>query len=288
MTLQNHLESGATHLCHAWAITRRDGLVMGFTDHDQPLVFDGIRFAPETALGARALAGSTGLAVNNSECFGALSSDAITEGDITAGRYDGAELLLWQVRWDAPDQRALRFAGTLGEISRAAGGFQAELRGLSEMLNQPQGRSYLPRCDARFGDARCRVDLAAAGMQALTIVLGVEGDHVILPDLPDFAPGWFTGGVIAVLTGQAAQLSATIRDDRHDGDQRRLTLWEPLRAALAPGDQLRLTAGCDKSFAMCRARFGNELNFRGFPDIPGDDWLLASPRPGSGTGGRGR
>ena len=37
------------------------------------------------------------------------------------------------------------------------------------------------------------------------------------------------------------------------------------------GDQVRLVAGCDKTFATCKAKFANALNFRGFPHLPGND-----------------
>lgn len=157
--LAAHLAGGATQTCHCWAVTRLDGVTLGFTDHDLPLAFDGIRFAPDTGLSARALSSTTGLSVNNTEALGALSSAAISEADITAGRYDGAMVRIWQVRWNALADRALQFAGSLGEITRAKGGFQAELRGLTEALNQPQGRSYLTQCSAVLGDARCRVAL---------------------------------------------------------------------------------------------------------------------------------
>ena len=39
---------------------------------------------------------------------------------------------------------------------------------------------------------------------------------------------------------------------------------------------------CDKRFATCGRVFGNAANFRGFPDMPGDDFVFARP----GTGGR--
>jgi len=34
--LQPHLDGGSTSLCRAWTITRTDGAVLGFTDHDLP------------------------------------------------------------------------------------------------------------------------------------------------------------------------------------------------------------------------------------------------------------
>ncbi|MGH7028006.1 baseplate hub protein [Brevundimonas sp.] len=39
--------------------------------------------------------------------------------------------------------------------------------------------------------------------------------------------------------------------------------------------------GCDKRWATCAGMFGNGVNFQGFPDIPGDDFLMARPA-GSG------
>lgn len=38
--------------------------------------------------------------------------------------------------------------------------------------------------------------------------------------------------------------------------------------------------GCDKRFGTCGGTFGNAANFRGFPDMPGDDFLFARPTEG--------
>ena len=45
-----HIASGATTLATCWRLTRRDGVVLGFTDHDQPLTFDGTNFLPAAGL----------------------------------------------------------------------------------------------------------------------------------------------------------------------------------------------------------------------------------------------
>jgi len=37
---------------------------------------------------------------------------------------------------------------------------------------------------------------------------------------------------------------------------------------------------CDKRFETCSGTFGNAANFRGFPDMPGDDFLFARPTEG--------
>lgn len=284
--LQAHLATGATHVCHCWAVTRRDGVVLGFTDHDRPLAFDGISFQPETGLSARALASTTGLSVNNSEAIGALSAAAITEGDINAGRYDGAEVATWLVQWDDPAARQLRFVGTIGEITRASGGFQADLRGLTEPLNQPQGRSYLTTCSAVLGDARCGVDLSdpdfAVQIGAETVT---DAQQFRFTTLTGFNDRWFEGGFLEVLTGPAAGLRDVIKHDRISAGGRDITLWQPIPAVVAPGDQLRLVAGCDRRAATCAEKFANLVNFQGFPHIPGEDWLMAVPRSdGQNTG----
>jgi len=46
--------------------------------------------------------------------------------------------------------------------------------------------------------------------------------------------------------------------------------------------------GCDKRFAACGARFANTLNFRGFPTIPGDDFLTIYPAEGERHDGTSR
>ncbi|MCG3266399.1 DUF2163 domain-containing protein [Yoonia sp. I 8.24] len=285
--LQTHLDTKATHLCYCWAVTRSDGVTLGFTDHDQSIQFDGVDFTPESGLSARALASTTGLSVNNTEAIGVLSADAITEVDINAGRYDGAEVTTWLVQWDDPSARKVRFYGTIGEITRASGGFQAELRGLTEALNQPQGRSYLKTCSALLGDGRCGVDVSDPTFTTDVVLAGDTGGQVFtLSDVPAFNDRWFEQGQLIVLSGAAESLRGVIKSDAVIGDLREITLWESIKAPIVAGDSLRLIAGCDRRAETCREKFSNFVNFQGFPDIPGSDWLLSVPRSdGSNSGG---
>ncbi len=63
----------------------------------------------------------------------------MTEVDIAAGRFDGAEVTAWLVDWTDVTARKVLFRGSLGEITRSGGAFSAELRGLMEWLNWPRG-----------------------------------------------------------------------------------------------------------------------------------------------------
>lgn len=278
-----HLQTGHTHVCRCWAVTRRDGTEYGFTDHDLTLRFAGVTFRPETGMSARALVQGTGMAVDNSEALGVLSDDAITEADIDSGRFDGAAVRMWLVNWQDTDQRMLRFRGNLGEIRRGDGAFQAELRGLTEALNQPLGRVYHRACSAVLGDARCRFSLATAGYAVTLPAEAITDRQVFSFDgLETYDDSWFVRGTLTVLSGAAIGLTGSIRADTRHLAGRIIELWEPLRAAIAPGDQVRLDPGCDKRVDTCRLKFANLVNFQGFPFIPGDDWLTSVPR-GDGT-----
>ncbi|MEV8465450.1 DUF2163 domain-containing protein [Fluviibacterium sp. DFM31] len=285
--LQAHLDTGTTTLCRCWRIRRRDGRTLGFTDHDRDLGFDGTTFKADTGLTAQALEQSTGLSVDNSEALGALSAAAVTEEDLAAGRFDGAEVESWLVNWADPATRHPVFRGHLGEVRAGGGVFRAELRGLTEALNQPQGRAFQPLCSAHLGDGACKVALGdPAHSVTLTLTEVRRPQELRVTDPVAHSEGWFTRGEMVVLSGAAKDLSVQIKEDQLNGTGRTLHLWEDLRAPLVPGDQLRLTAGCDKRAATCRGKFGNFLNFRGFPDIPGDDWLMAVPkRAGRNNGG---
>ena len=287
--LQAHLDSGATTLCRAWTVQRRDGMVLGFTDHDRDLVVEGVTCRADTGLTARALQQTTGLAVDNSEAVGALSDVAVTEADILAGRFDGAVVRSYLVNWAAPEQWVVQFHGSFGEITRVGGAFRAELRGLSEAMNQPQGHVYDPGCSAVLGDSRCRFDSSAPGYQVQGLIeMPFQGSEVVLTGLAAYADRWFVHGRFEMLTGAAAGLVGVVKIDRQDAEFRRVELWQALGADVAAGDSFRITAGCDKTAATCRAKFANFLNFRGFPHIPGEDWLTAAPAvtasPDSGGG----
>lgn len=287
MSLEAHLASGLTTTCRCWAVSRADGETFGFTDHDLNLSFEDIDFKAETGLTARALVSGTGLSVDNSEAMGALMDAAITEADIEAGRYDNAEVRMWLVNWADVGQRALRFRGHIGELRRQGGAFHAELRGLTEGLNQPQGRAYQRVCGAVLGDARCRVNLGDPALSDERPVEEVQEARVFrFTGFNTHAPTWFERGRLRVLDGAGAGQTAFIKRDRFLVDGRReVELWQSLRGGIAVGDTVRLEAGCDKRDETCRGKFSNFINFQGFPDIPGEDWLMRVPQSGDTNSG---
>lgn len=276
--LEQHLKTGSTTVCRTWLVRRNDGEAFGFTDHDCDLSFDGVVFAARTGMTAGALEKNNGMAVDNTEVTGALSDASITEEDILAGRYDGAEVTMYLVNWSDLRERAVLFRGTFGEINRSGGAFRVELRGLTDKLNVPSGRVYHSECGAVLGDTQCQINLEAAAYSTESALSAViDGRILHIPAEPGFADGWFADGRVEIHTGVGKGQTGRVKSDTTVGDVRAIELWQTLAVRPAPLDQIRLITGCDRRASTCRQKFDNFLNFRGFPHIPGEDWLRSSP-----------
>jgi len=107
-----------------------------------------------------------------------------------------------------------------------------------------------------------------------TIARCVAALEIWTPDAP-FPERALANGVFEVLDGPLSGVVRAIERHRVIGGQSYVRLWRPLADDLDPGTQVRLMMGCDKAFATCRDKFGNQERFRGFPHIPGNDALLA-------------
>lgn len=286
--LQAKLDSGATTLAQCWVVRRRDGAVLGFTDHDRDLAVNGVVCRAGTGIAASEASQRFDLSVDGSEISGALSDDLLREADLAAGRYDAATVETWLVDWSEPSLCLLNARSTLGEVRREGQSFTAELRGLADALSQESGRLYTARCGADLGDGRCRVDLgndAWRSAGAVTAAMGVT--TLTVSGLGGFVAGWFTDGRLLWTSGANLGSAIEIKQHRLVGGEVRLSLWQAMAEPIAPGDTFVVTAGCDKLFATCRDRFGNAANFRGFPHIPGNDFVVSYPiagEPGNGGG----
>jgi uncharacterized phage protein (TIGR02218 family) len=273
-----HLQTCATTTCRAWRVTRKDGRTFGFTDHDENLAFEGTLFKANSGLSAGMLQKTMGLAVDNTEVVGSLIDTEISEIDLVAGRFDGADVVNWLVNWRNVEERMIRFRGNFGEIHLEGGAFSVELRGLSEKLNHVRGRIYQPSCPAMLGDKECRVDLSKAPNAVVSSIkqVGRKGEY-FLPAQQGITSPWFTYGLAEVLSGPATGLMGTIRSDQVVEGLLRIEIMPDFKVIPGPGDAVRLIAGCDKMPNTCRAKFGNFLNFRGFPDVPSSDWMASYP-----------
>ena len=273
--LQAHLDDGTTTLAWCWKITRADGVVLGFTDHDRVLTFAGVDFEPESGLSASEIRAGADLAVDSQDAEGALTSDRITETDILDGRWDNALVEVWRVNWQTPGQRVLIRRGAIGELRRGRVAFVAEVRSMAHVLGQTVGRVYQGTCDAALGDSRCGVDLNDPAYTGTGAVVDPIRDRAFTASgLGAFDNGWFSFGYLEWTSGPNSGRLAEVMMHELSSGVVTITLLEAPVRPIEGGETFTIRAGCDKRSTTCAAKFSNILNFRGFPHIPGQDAVI--------------
>lgn len=264
-----HLGQETTTLAWCWKVTRRDAQVFGFTTHDRDLVLDGVTYAAESGLSASAAQAKAGGSVDNMDISGYLQAGAVSEDDILAGVWDGAAVEVRVVNWADTSQVVYVQRGTLGNLRLEGGQFVAEMRSLSQALQQTVGRTMTRRCDANLGDTRCGVTLSS---------YTVTGSASAVTDRQTFAATTLpasSGGLLTWTAGENAGLAMEVKIASAGS----ITLALPMPHDIAVGDTYSVSAGCDKNLGTCRDIFANAVNFRGFPHIPGMHKLLDYPSP---------
>jgi uncharacterized phage protein (TIGR02218 family) len=179
--LKSHLAETTTSVCTCWKITRTDGVLLGFTDHDVPLTIDGLTYVASSGYFRSAISNSATTAADNLTTYGFLNDDLIREDELRNGTYDYAEVEIFLTNWADLSQGILRLRyGYFGETTvRPSGLFSVELRGLTQLFSQTVGQIIQPECRADLGDKKCGIKLVpeirAAGKGYKV------GDRVLVP-----------------------------------------------------------------------------------------------------------
>lgn len=274
--LQAHLDTGATTMALCWKVTRRDGTVQGFTEHDCDLTFDSLTYIARSGFTATQVAQSLGLAVDNLNVDGAISSDTINEDDLASGRYDDADVELIWVNWADTSMRQTFSRGSIGEVKRGETAFSAEFRSLVHRLNQKTGRQYQRTCDTTVGSTACGINLSSSTYRGTGTVTSASGRNLVLSGLSGYADAWFTHGLLTFTSGLNDGLEFEVKS--HTGGN--VTLWDVPPGQVLSSDAFFITVGCEQLWTVCRDKFNNLVNFQGFPDIPGQDALQQYARQG--------
>lgn len=275
--LRSKFDQITTTFCHCWRLTRRDGHVIGFTDHDGDLTFGGVTYRARAGLRAAEMENVASLAAVAREAAGALTGDSLNETDLQNGLYDSASVETWLVDWAEPDDRLLLDVATIGEVSRDEFAFTAELRSAAHVFDQPRGRAIQRDCSANIGDPQCKIDPGGPAFSRRAIIVSAQNDFLTTTLDRDAPNGFFTGGTVRFEAGVNIGAWFAIRSHRQDDGKAVIALWAPTGAPARAGDRLTLTAGCDKRPETCREKFDNIVNFRGFPHMPGNDRVIATP-----------
>lgn len=149
--LDAHLATGTTTLCRTFVLTLADNRRFAFTDHDRPLVFDGLVAKPMEPADTEQRAGFDA----DSGALRSIFDIDIPRDDILNGVLDGAVLAEYRVNWADPSQSIHLTTGRIGSVTVAENGFEADWLGQATLLDRSTGRVFSRRCDAEYGDRRC-------------------------------------------------------------------------------------------------------------------------------------
>ena len=275
-SLAAHVQEEVTTLCRCWIIEAGNGETLGFTDHDNDLTVDSVLCEAASGMEAGNIEANLGLKVEGHEVVGAIQSDRISKESIRAGKFDQAKISTWVVNWQDPASALLEDVHYVSEIDREDGFFKLELRTRLAELEKIRGRHFNRQCPVELGGEPCGVDLSESQFHASGNVIHADTEVILsVSGLGGFEAGWFSSGRLTWTTGQNAGRTTEIATHLVSLEEVSLHLWAPQPFAPIAGDQFDITAGCDKLFETCKAKFSNGINFRGFPHIPGNDRALA-------------
>lgn len=271
--LKTHYTGSVATLANCWKLTRKDGVIFGFTDHDRALAISGVNYEPATGMARTAIAARADLSVDTTDVTALLDSATLTEADLMGGKYDGATIEQFAVNWADLTQGTIVLGyGEIGQITTRRGAFRAEVRGLAQKLQQTIGERYSRFCRADLGDARCGVNLASFTVTGA--VTAATGNQVFTDSARAEAAGYFNFGLLTWTGGNNSGLKMEVKSHTTGGV---ITLFEAMPKTIQIGDTYSMYAGCDKVFTTCKTKFNNAVNFRGEPHIPGMDETLRYP-----------
>lgn len=178
-SLDTHMQGDVTSMAQCWKIKRRDGVTITATalDIDIPfdLVDDGegdgeLIYSSDDGFNRSALENSADFKIGNTELQGIFTSTSVTAADVRAGRYDFAQVWIFQVNWKDLTQKEIKLQhGFLGQISMHDDIFLAEFRDLLELFLNEIGNIVTEECIVDLFEAgTCKVRELPPGWAATT------------------------------------------------------------------------------------------------------------------------
>ena len=260
-----------TTLCYCYRVERLDGVVMGFTDHDQPLTIGGITYEPTGGFDRSSAEARLGAAIDSIDLQGAISSDRITIEDVRDGRYDDAKVFLLDVDWNLAEITRTRATYILAQLEvKTDNAITVTIETETETLwNIVKQSTATGNCPYVLGDTDCGVVVAPTPAQ----VIATDGRTYVETSAGDPATGttWRGGSISS--NGSSWEIA------RHEGS--RLVVYGAL-TGVDVGSSVSLLPGCEKTLENCDV-FSNVIRFGGYPHIPTQDMRIRIARQGDGT-----
>jgi uncharacterized phage protein (TIGR02218 family) len=263
-------------------LTRRDGTVLGFTEHDVDLVFSGVTYLSTSSFNAFNLNEGADASAKTTELVGAIDS-VITRDELERRLYDYAKIQLLLVNWKSLGDGAIILAtASFGPVTIEEFQFRVEIRGMAKPLEDMAGEVCGPACRTDFGSLKCAPGGTLASgttinslLQTGTVtatdgVKSVTFSGMSDPNLPD-------GGNVIWATGSNTNLSAEIKTINWGTNTLTLQPGAMLVSDIQIGDTFSYFPACDKTFFTCSTIYNNALNFQAEPHAFSPDESLNYP-----------
>jgi uncharacterized phage protein (TIGR02218 family) len=255
-----------------FTFTLPTGLVLTYTNVDQPVTYNGHLFAANGPLvqGLKYRC-AAGLAVDKQQITIAarptdLLAGAMFLNALRDGAFDGCfvqrDRVFMTALGQAPVGGVTLFHGRISTIDQV-GRTSAKLTVASDLiiLDMDMPRNvYSPTCLHTLYDAGCGISRSAFAMSGM-VGAGSTASSINFSG----ALAAHQQGAILFTSGANADVRATVKVAVAGAW---LGLMYPLPSPPAAGDAFTVYQGCDHTPATCKAQFNNLANFRGFPYVP--------------------
>lgn len=261
----------------AYTFTLIDGTILRYISGDADIVFNGNTYSAGGVDGAifnngqkTQLHWKTGLDVDQL-VFDVAPRNATIESvpflsAVRQGFFDGSSLQLGRFYMATYGNTTagllIVFTGRVGSIDVGRTKATFTVNSYTEMFNMQLPRNiYQPGCLNTLYDTACTLNQASFAVNG-TVSTGstVNSINTTLAE----GPGYFALGKMKFTSGMNNGLWRSVKAYSSGV----VSLYQPLGTAPSNGDTFTIYAGCDKTQNTCAGKFGNLVNFRGFPYIP--------------------
>ena len=255
--------SNVLFVVRCFIVRRRDGIVLGFTEHDSAITVDSVSCEPHGLVEASSVERTLGGSVDSTNAVGVFDSDRLAAVDLRAGKYIGAKLEHILVNWKTDEVVRRDPTLVVAETTEVGQVWKIEFETfLAQEINRVTGYIMSRTCSAVFGDARCGYD-ASSTARTITIT-ATDGESWFEADTGAPTLGTWVGGRM-IRDGDTFWLTG-----RTSSDSGKFSLRDTIYPDLEVGESVVLYEGCELTMQACKA-FSNVVNFRGFPHMPGVD-----------------
>ena len=256
------------YICHGVRIECTNGLIVRLTDYPHDLTMSGHVYKSDSGYQFTGSQSGASMSPGALDLEGVSTLTGISRDLVASGVFDNARMYCFATQWNAPveDHEPIG-AGILGKTTIQDDRYRIEMMMLVDALGQSVGRSYTPGCTKTFGGqeyAGCKVALGP--LTKTGAITHVTSGSVFRDSARTEAADWFGAGYIKWTTGDNVGLKPQeIKSYAADGT---ITTFESAYYPVQVGDEYELVPGCRKRLEDCRDKWGNVLNFGGFPSVP--------------------